>query len=134
MYNYNIEIDYQTAHSLPYLLKMAKIILLGQPVRDIEVKREKSLIHHLDFEKNNVRTCTYDSKKGKGAIVSFISKYNDYKFPNGERENIFFPTDTKLINQALRSIEKLEDKATFDIKIPSPLLPDCDMNGYEITY
>ena len=134
MYNYNIKIDDSTHHSLPYLLKMAKILLIGQPVRDIEVEREKSIIHHLDFEKSNVRTYTYDSKKGKGVIVSYISKYNDDKFPNGERENIFFPTDTKLINQALRSIEKFEDKANPDIKIPSPSLPKMDMLGYDIIY
>jgi len=120
---YDIRIDYNADASNTYLRKMAKILLIGQPVREIDVRREESIIFHQDSEKHNVNTYDYKSKLKQSIIVSYI---NDN---NGKREYIYFPTGQKLINQALRSLEKNEECYN-----PLSGIPEIDLDENNIPF
>ena len=120
---YDIRIDYNADASTPYLKKMAKILLIGQPVSGIDIIREELIISHQDAEKHSVNTYDYKSKLKKSIIVSYT---ND---KNGKRESIFFPTGQRLINQALRSLEKNEERHK-----PVCAIPEIDIGEVNMVF
>lgn len=108
-----------------YMTAMAEILFLNKPARNIYAAKCRSIISNTDFEKYEFGKFDFNSKIENGVMVCYTNKLN------GKRQEIYFQSEQRLVNQVFRSLKKFEEKPKTIRKV---VIPEIDINEDEIPY